>query len=113
MKPSLERFHHIHINDEVFVDSAFIASQYFTHKRYVHCIEYVYITHCLGSRLPDSAVDLVDEACVVTKLGVNIAWDKLGKWKRRQVALDMYIHSLQADVDSVPVCYGMVYPFSA
>lgn len=46
-------------------------------------------------RLPDSAIELVDEACSYAKIGTDPSWDKLGKWRRLQVAKEIHLKSLQ------------------
>ena len=49
-------------------------------------------------RLPDSALELLDEACTQTALGVNPTWEALGSLKRRQVILEMEIQSLDVSL---------------
>lgn len=50
------------------------------------------------ARLPDSAIDLLDEACANTKIGKDTLGDQLGKFKRHQVILEMHIQSLVTDI---------------
>jgi ATP-dependent Clp protease ATP-binding subunit ClpA len=49
----------------------------------------------VSDRLPDSAIDLIDEACSITKIGTNANWEQLGRLKRRQIAIEMDIQSLE------------------
>lgn len=46
-------------------------------------------------RLPDSAIELLDEACSNTKIDANTDWEKLGKWRRREVMIKMQLQSLE------------------
>ncbi|KAL6298503.1 P-loop containing nucleoside triphosphate hydrolase protein [Sparassis latifolia] len=82
LKNGMEKFHGVIILDEAMEAAASIASQFFSHKR-----------------LPDSAIDLVDEACSYIKIGRNEKWERLGKLKRAQYVLQMNIHSWENEVD--------------
>lgn len=82
LKDVLQNYHGVQILDESFVAAASIAAQFFTHKR-----------------LPDAAIDLVDEACVIVKIGKSENWEQLGVLKRRKVAIEIDIRSLERSVD--------------
>ncbi|KAH7919635.1 P-loop containing nucleoside triphosphate hydrolase protein [Leucogyrophana mollusca] len=82
LKPGLEKFHQVYILDEALVAAANVASQFFSHKR-----------------LPDAAIDLIDDACTMTKLGQNANWDALGRLRRRRLAIELDIRSLEREVD--------------
>ncbi|KAH7907038.1 P-loop containing nucleoside triphosphate hydrolase protein [Hygrophoropsis aurantiaca] len=49
--------------------------------------------------LPDAAIDLIDDACVMTKLGQNANWEALGRLRRRRLAIELDIRSLEREVD--------------
>jgi ATP-dependent Clp protease ATP-binding subunit ClpA len=46
-------------------------------------------------RLPDAAIDLIDEACVAVKIGNRESWEQLGALKRRKIAIEIDIRSLE------------------
>ncbi|KAG8928447.1 hypothetical protein FRC02_006906 [Tulasnella sp. 418] len=84
LKDNLQSFHKVKILDEVFVDAVMLATRYFAHKR-----------------LPDSAIDLVDEACSSVKIGSDGTKEKLGQFHRKLVAVEMDIRSLEREVDEL------------
>ncbi|KAF9809422.1 hypothetical protein IEO21_07400 [Rhodonia placenta] len=53
----------------------------------------------LFPRLPDSAIELLDEACTNVKISKDANWEQLGKWRRRKVAIEMDIESLEREFD--------------
>jgi ATP-dependent Clp protease ATP-binding subunit ClpB len=56
------------------------------------------------ARLPDSAIDLVDEACSALRMNKELKPEVLEKLEKRQKALDIDIRSLK--VASVVICHG-------
>ena len=60
--------------------------------------------------MPDSALELLDEACTQTALGVNPTWEALGSLKRRQVILEMEIQSLDVSLVCLHVGYHVTNP---
>lgn len=46
-------------------------------------------------RLPDAAIDLVDEACTAVKIGTNSSWEQLGRLKRQEAVIKLDINSLE------------------
>lgn len=46
------------------------------------------------NRLPDVAIELVDDACSLAKIGTNERWERLAYLKRRKVAIQIDMESL-------------------
>ncbi|KAG1772216.1 P-loop containing nucleoside triphosphate hydrolase protein, partial [Suillus placidus] len=82
LKDPLQRFHRIAILDNALVAATNIATQFFAHKR-----------------LPDSAIDLIDETCTQTNLARSANSETVWKLQRNRVVLEMDICSLQREVD--------------
>ncbi|KAG2337364.1 P-loop containing nucleoside triphosphate hydrolase protein [Suillus weaverae] len=82
LKVPLQHFHKIAILDDALVAATTIATQYFAHKR-----------------LPDSAMDLIDETCAQAALARSTNSEKAWKLQRKRVVLEMNIRSLKREVD--------------
>ncbi|KAG1745795.1 P-loop containing nucleoside triphosphate hydrolase protein [Suillus occidentalis] len=82
LKDPLQRFHKIAILDNALVAATNIAYRFFAHKR-----------------LPDSAIDLIDETCAQANLARSANSETVWKLQRSRVVLEMDIRSLQREVD--------------
>ncbi|KAG1828014.1 P-loop containing nucleoside triphosphate hydrolase protein [Suillus variegatus] len=82
LKDPLQRFHKIAILDDALVAATTIATQFFAHKR-----------------LPDSAIDLVDETCAQANLARSANSETVWRLQRSRVVLQMDIRSLKREVD--------------
>lgn len=82
LKDPLQRFHKITILDNALVAATTIATQFFAHKR-----------------LPDSAIDLIDETCAQASLARSANSETVWKLQRSRVVLEMDIRSLKREVD--------------
>lgn len=82
LKDPLQRFHKVAILDNALVAATNIAAQFFVHKR-----------------LPDSAIDLIDETCAQANLARSANSETVWKLQRSRVVLEMDIRSLQREVD--------------
>jgi len=99
LKDNFQNYHSVQILDEALTAAASIAAQFFAHKRFVTFYAHMLLRRLFlfpfFNRLPDAAIDLVDEACVSVKIGNNESWEQLGQLKRRKVAIEMVIRSLE------------------
>ncbi|KAG2113984.1 P-loop containing nucleoside triphosphate hydrolase protein [Suillus cothurnatus] len=82
LKIPLQRFHKVAILDNALVAATTIATRFFAHKR-----------------LPDSAIDLIDETCAQATLGRSTSSETVWKLQRSRVVLEMDIRSLKREVD--------------
>ncbi|KAF8549023.1 P-loop containing nucleoside triphosphate hydrolase protein [Imleria badia] len=82
LKSPMERFHNVRITDGAFKLATCIATQYFSHKR-----------------LPDAALDLIDEACVSVSLARFRSSEEIWKHQRRRVVMEIEIRSLERQLD--------------
>ncbi|KIJ11483.1 hypothetical protein PAXINDRAFT_171734 [Paxillus involutus ATCC 200175] len=82
IKVALQRFHKVDILDDALVGATRIATQFFAHKR-----------------LPDSAIDLIDETCAAATLARSTNSEEAWKLQRKRVVLEMDIRSLMRDID--------------
>lgn len=82
LKDPLQRFHKIAILDDALVAATTIATQFFAHKR-----------------LPDSAIDLIDEACAQANIARSTNSETVWRLQRSRVVLNMDIRSLKREVD--------------
>ncbi|KIK94228.1 hypothetical protein PAXRUDRAFT_828188 [Paxillus rubicundulus Ve08.2h10] len=82
IKVALQRFHKVDILDDALVGATRIAAQFFAHKR-----------------LPDSAIDLIDETCASATLARSANSEEAWKLQRKRVVLEMDIRSLMRDID--------------
>ncbi|PVF91653.1 P-loop containing nucleoside triphosphate hydrolase protein [Serendipita vermifera] len=80
LKAGLEEFHEVKVIGDALHAAAAIAAQFFPHKR-----------------LPDSAIELLDEACSATKIGANPTWEAVGTLKREKIILSLEIQSLERE----------------
>ncbi|KAG9317885.1 P-loop containing nucleoside triphosphate hydrolase protein [Chiua virens] len=81
LKDPLERFHNVRITDGAFKAATSIATQYFSHKR-----------------LPDAALDLIDEACVSLSLSRFRSSEEVWKLQQKRVVMEIEIRSLERDM---------------
>ncbi|KAF8551523.1 P-loop containing nucleoside triphosphate hydrolase protein [Imleria badia] len=82
LKSSMERFHNVRITDGAVKSATSIAARYFAHKK-----------------LPDAALDLIDEACVSVSLSRFRSSEETWKLQRRRVVMEMEIRSLERQLD--------------
>jgi ATP-dependent Clp protease ATP-binding subunit ClpB len=97
LKDPLQRFHKIAILDNALVAATNIASRFFAHKRLGHCLRRRFMPDLFNhtSRLPDSAIDLIDETCAQANLARSANSETVWKLQRSRVVLEMDIRSLQ------------------
>ncbi|TFK51565.1 P-loop containing nucleoside triphosphate hydrolase protein [Heliocybe sulcata] len=84
LKPRLEIFHRVRILDEAIVAASSMAAQYFVHKR-----------------LPDAALDLIDEACTTVKIRGGEHDEELRRCRRQRLLLQL--NSLEERVRNTKV----------
>ncbi|KAG2366143.1 hypothetical protein BDR07DRAFT_1480578 [Suillus spraguei] len=82
LKVPLQHFHKVAILDNALVAATTITTQFFTHKR-----------------LPDSAIDLINETCAQATLARSANSETVWKLQRSRVVLEMDICSLKREVD--------------
>ncbi|KAG1896789.1 P-loop containing nucleoside triphosphate hydrolase protein [Suillus fuscotomentosus] len=82
LRDPLQRFHKIAILDDALVAATTIATQFFAHKR-----------------LPDSAIDLIDETCAQANLARSTNSETVWRLQRSRVVLKMDMRSLEREVD--------------
>lgn len=82
LKVPLQHFHKVAILDNALVAATAIATQFFAHKR-----------------LPDSAIDLIDETCAQATLARSANSETVWKLQRNRIVLEMDIRSLKREVD--------------
>ncbi|KDQ12180.1 hypothetical protein BOTBODRAFT_34785 [Botryobasidium botryosum FD-172 SS1] len=79
---SYEQHHRVRIQDKALVAAAELAKRYLTTRR-----------------LPDSAIDLVDEACAFSKVNRETRPEDIDKLEWQKVKLNMDTHSLRREKD--------------
>lgn len=80
-----EKHHGVIIRQGALVTAAQLAHRYITQRRFVVLLEVAY--RCLTTyfvRLPDSAVDLIDEACAAAKVARETVPDDVDKLEREE-----------------------------
>ncbi|KAF5357706.1 hypothetical protein D9758_007533 [Tetrapyrgos nigripes] len=83
LREGLQKYHKVEIYDSALVSASSIAARFFTHKR-----------------LPDAAIDLIDEACAAVRLGTSSCqWEQLGVLRRKATAIKLTIQSLEREND--------------
>jgi ATP-dependent Clp protease ATP-binding subunit ClpA len=100
LKDPLQRFHKVAILDNALVAATNIAAQFFAHKRSGHRLRCRFMPalsnyRVCTSRLPDSAIDLIDETCAQANLARSANSETVWKLQRSRVVLEMDIRSLQ------------------
>ncbi|EJD47836.1 hypothetical protein AURDEDRAFT_183947 [Auricularia subglabra TFB-10046 SS5] len=83
LREKYELFHAVRIMDGSLVSAATLAKRYLTARR-----------------LPDAAIDLVDEACASVRVTRETAPEAIDKLERRKLELDIEIHALEREKDS-------------
>jgi ATP-dependent Clp protease ATP-binding subunit ClpA len=77
-----EVHHGVRIADGALIQAATLAHRYLTSRR-----------------LPDSAIDLVDEACASVRLARETSPEEVDKLERRKLELEVEIHALEREKD--------------
>ncbi|KZW02267.1 hypothetical protein EXIGLDRAFT_735744 [Exidia glandulosa HHB12029] len=83
LREKYELFHAVRIMDGAMVSAATLAKRYLTARR-----------------LPDAAIDLVDEACASVRVTRETSPEEIDKLERRKLELDIEIHALEREKDS-------------
>ncbi|KAL9937169.1 hypothetical protein V8E36_003578 [Tilletia maclaganii] len=78
-----ELHHNVRILDAAIVQAAILAKRYLTSRR-----------------LPDSAIDLVDEACADVRVSRDTVPEDIDQLERKRVQLQIAIHALEREKDS-------------
>lgn len=78
-----------------------IATQFFAHKRsepkgFLLFLTWYSFNTDMVFRLPDSAIDLIDEACASATLARSTNSEEVWKLQRKRVVLEMDLRSLMA-----------------
>ncbi|KAG8705467.1 hypothetical protein FRC08_001660 [Ceratobasidium sp. 394] len=79
-----EVHHGVRILDPALVQAATLAHRYLTSRR-----------------LPDSAIDLVDEACASVRVTRETSPEEIDKLERKKLELEIEIHALEREKDSL------------
>ncbi|KZT02700.1 uncharacterized protein LAESUDRAFT_815128 [Laetiporus sulphureus 93-53] len=82
IRDKYEVHHGVRILDGALIQAATLAHRYLTSRR-----------------LPDSAIDLVDEACASVRVTRETAPEAIDKLQRRKLELDVEIHALEREKD--------------
>jgi ATP-dependent Clp protease ATP-binding subunit ClpB len=82
VREKYEVHHGVRIQDGALISAAQLAHRYLTSRR-----------------LPDSAVDLVDEACASVRVALETEPEALDKLQRRKLELEVEIHALEREKD--------------
>lgn len=83
LRPKYEAHHGVSIQDASVVLAAKLAKRYITTRR-----------------LPDSAIDLIDEACAGVRVALDSAPEIIDQLQRRQLQLDVEATALEAEKDA-------------
>ncbi|KAH7106024.1 P-loop containing nucleoside triphosphate hydrolase protein [Auriculariales sp. MPI-PUGE-AT-0066] len=83
LREKYEIFHGVKIMDGALVQAATLAKRYLTSRR-----------------LPDSAIDLVDEACASVRVTRETSPEEIDQLERKKLELDIEIHALEREKDS-------------
>jgi len=89
IKEKYEVHHGVRILDGALIQAATLARRYLTSRR-----------------LPDSAIDLVDEACASARVARETAPEEVDRLERKKLELEVEIHALE-----VSVCINKIYHF--
>lgn len=82
IREKYEVHHGVRIHDGALISAAQLAHRYLS-----------------GRRLPDSAIDLVDEACASVRVTRETAPEDIDKLERRKLELQVEIHALEREKD--------------
>ncbi|EMD42108.1 hypothetical protein CERSUDRAFT_110651 [Gelatoporia subvermispora B] len=82
LREKYEVHHGVRILDGALIQAATLANRYLTSRR-----------------LPDSAIDLVDEACASVRVTRETAPEAIDKLQRRKLELEVEIHALEREKD--------------
>ncbi|OJT15823.1 Heat shock protein 104 [Trametes pubescens] len=82
IREKYEVHHGVRIHDGALIAAATLAHRYLTSRR-----------------LPDSAIDLVDEACASVRVTRETAPEAIDKLQRRKLELEVEIHALEREKD--------------
>ncbi|OVA09809.1 ClpA/B family [Macleaya cordata] len=83
LKERYEGHHGVRIHDRALVIAAQLSSRYIT-----------------GRRLPDKAIDLVDEACANVKVQLDSQPEEIDNLERKEIQLEIEQHALQKETDN-------------
>ncbi|KAJ2927131.1 hypothetical protein H1R20_g9968, partial [Candolleomyces eurysporus] len=83
IREKYEVHHGVRIQDGALITAATLAHRYLTQRR-----------------LPDSAIDLVDEACANARVQRETAPEDIDKLERRKLELEVEIHALEREKDA-------------
>lgn len=95
-----EHHHQVWITDSAIVTAVTLAHRYLTARRYVHhllrSLTIVPTGASFGSyRLPDSAVDLMDEACASARVSQDMKPEAIDTLEKEISTTKVYIESLE------------------
>ncbi|KAL5495272.1 hypothetical protein ACEPAI_735 [Sanghuangporus weigelae] len=82
IREKYEVHHGVRIHDGALISAAQLAHRYLTSRR-----------------LPDAAIDLVDEACASVRVTRETAPEEIDKLERRKLELEVEIHALEREKD--------------
>ncbi|XP_077229066.1 chaperone protein ClpB1-like [Tasmannia lanceolata] len=82
LKENYEGHHGVRIQDRALVVAAQLSSRYIT-----------------GRRLPDKAIDLVDEACANVRVQLDSQPEEIDKLERKRIQLEVELHALEKEKD--------------
>lgn len=82
IREKYEVYHGVRILDGALISAATLAHRYLTSRR-----------------LPDAAIDLVDEACASVRVTRETAPESIDKLQRRKLELEVEIHALEREKD--------------
>ncbi|KAI3962119.1 hypothetical protein MKW92_041316 [Papaver armeniacum] len=84
LKDKYEGHHGVRIQDRAIVVSAQLSSRYIT-----------------GRRLPDKAIDLVDEACANVRVQLDSQPEEIDILERKRIQVEIELHALEKEQDKV------------
>jgi ATP-dependent Clp protease ATP-binding subunit ClpB len=84
IREKYEVHHGVRILDSALISAANLAHRYLTQRR-----------------LPDSAIDLVDEACASVRVARETAPEEIDKFERKRLELEVEIHALEVSIFSL------------
>ncbi|EFH69266.1 hypothetical protein ARALYDRAFT_889286 [Arabidopsis lyrata subsp. lyrata] len=86
LKEKYELHHGVSIQDTALVVSAQLSARYIT-----------------GRKLPDKAIDLVDEACAYVRVQLDSQPEEIDDFERKRMQLKIELHALEKDKDKASV----------
>jgi ATP-dependent Clp protease ATP-binding subunit ClpB len=81
IRPKYEVYHGVRIADAALVSAANLAHRYLTQRR-----------------LPDSAIDLMDEACASVKVARETVPKEIGNLEQKRLELELEIHAVEVRI---------------